>query len=152
MPIHVEVVSQERKLFEEPAADMVIIPGKEGELGVLPRHTPLLTTMSFGELRIKKGNAEESFVIYGGIVEIRPTKVVVLADAADFTSDLSLEEIEAARERAAKILAEGPPPEEHTLIASELRRAELAVHVIRKTRSRAGNVRIRSQVDESTDE
>lgn len=149
MPIRVEVVTQERRLFEEAAADMVIIPGIDGLLGVLPNHTPLLTTMDYGELRIKKGNAEESFIIYGGIVEVRPDKVVVLADAADFAANISLEEIEAARERAAKILAEGPPPEEHTLIAAELRRAELAIDVVRKTRSRAGTVRIISKTDEN---
>lgn len=152
MPIHVEVVTQERKLFEEKQADMVVIPGVEGVLGVLPRHTPLLTTMSLGELRIKKGNAEESFVIYGGVVEIRPDKVVVMADVADFAADINLEEIEAARERAAKILAEGPPPEEHTLLVTELRRAELAINVARKTRSRAGSIRIISQADEDSEE
>ncbi|GIK66266.1 MAG: ATP synthase epsilon chain [Chloroflexota bacterium] len=148
MPIHVEVVSQERKLFDEPNADMVIVPGVEGVLGILPRHTPLLTTMAFGELRIKKGGAEESFIIYGGVVEVRPDKVVVLADAADFTADVNLAEIEAARERARKVLDEGPPPEEHAHYAAELRRAELAINVARKTRSRAGGVRIVSQMDE----
>jgi F-type H+-transporting ATPase subunit epsilon len=147
MPIRVEIVTQERRLFEEPAADMVIIPGSEGLLGVLPNHTPLLTTMSYGELRVKKGSAEESFAIYGGVVEIRPDKVVVLADAADFAADISLEEIEAARERAAKLLAEGPPPEEQALIAAELRRAELAINVARKTKSRAGTIRIISKSD-----
>ncbi len=151
MPIHVEVVTQERKLFEEPFADMVVIPGIEGEMGVLPRHTPLLTTLAFGELRIKKGRAEESFIIYGGVVEVRPDKVVVLADAADFAADISLEEIEAARERAAEILAQGPPPDEHQLIAAELRRAELAINVARKTRSRAGNIRIISQTDDNNE-
>lgn len=150
MPLHVEVVTQERMLFEEREADMIIIPGAEGEMGVLPNHAPLLTTMKLGELRVKKGNAEESFVIYGGVVEVRPDKVVVLADAADFTANINLAEIEAARERAAKILAEGPPPEEHSLIAAELRRAELALDVTRKTASRAGSIRIVSQERDTT--
>lgn len=145
MPIRVEVVTQERRLFEEPEADMVIVPGIEGLMGILPNHTPLLTTMGFGELRIKKGSAEEDFAIYGGIVEVRPDKVVVLADAADFGADINLTEMEAARERAAKILAEGPPPEEQALIVAELRRAELALNVARKTKSRAGTVRIISK-------
>jgi len=72
MTIHVEVITQEGRLFEEQAADMVIVPGSEGEMGVLPHHAPVLTTMGFGELRVRKGNAEESFVIYGGVVDIRP--------------------------------------------------------------------------------
>ncbi len=58
MPIHVEIVTQERKVFEEREADMVIVPGSEGEMGVLPHHAPVLTTMGFGELVVRKGNKE----------------------------------------------------------------------------------------------
>jgi F-type H+-transporting ATPase subunit epsilon len=152
MPIRVEIVTQERKIFEEPEADMVIVPGVAGELGILPRHTPLLTTMKLGELRVKKGNAEESFVIYGGVVEVRPDKVVVMADAADMSAELSVEDIEAARNRAAQRLEEGLPPDEYQKMASELRRAELALDVVRKTRSRAGTVRIASRADTSFEE
>jgi F-type H+-transporting ATPase subunit epsilon len=148
MPIHVEIVSQERKLFEEPEADMVVVPGSEGELGILPRHTPLLTTMKFGELRVKKGNAEESFVIYGGVVEVRPDKVVVLADQASLTAAINLDEMEAARARARKLLDEGPPPEEQSLIFSELRRAELAINIAQRTRSQAGSIRILVEEEE----
>ena len=143
MPIHVEVVSQERKLFEEPAADMVIIPGSEGVLGVLPHHTPLITTMNYGELIIRKGAAEEYFAIYGGVVEVRPDKVVVLADAADFADAINLREMEEARERIKKVMAEGVPPEDQEFVAHELKRAELAINLSRKTQSRAGQIRIR---------
>src|SRR5690606_27267265 len=108
----------------------------------LPNHSPLLTTMKYGELVVKKGSAEESFIIYGGVVEIRPDKVVVLADEADFTANVNIQEIEDARNRAAKILAEGPPPEEQSLYLAELRRAELAIDIYRRTRSRAGSIRI----------
>ncbi|PJF43707.1 MAG: ATP synthase F1 subunit epsilon [Phototrophicales bacterium] len=142
MPLHVEVVTQERKLFEDKAVDMVIVPGSDGVLGILPNHTPLLTTMKFGELIIRKGRAEESFAIYGGVVEVRPTKVTVLADAADFSADISMEEAEEARERARKLLEEGVPEDERTRLLHELRRAELAINIARKTRSRAGSVRI----------
>ena len=61
MPIHVELVTQERKVFDEPEADMVIIPATEGEMGILPHHAPVLTTMGFGELVVRKGPAEERF-------------------------------------------------------------------------------------------
>lgn len=142
MPLHVEVVTQERKLFEDKAVDMVIVPGSDGVLGILPNHTPLLTTMKFGELRIRKGRAEESFAIYGGVVEVRPTKVTVLADAADFSANISLEEAEAARERAQQLLAEGIPEDQRARLLHELRRAELAINIARKTRSSAGSVRI----------
>lgn len=136
MPIHVEVVSQEKLLFDEPQADMVSIPGSEGTLGILPNHTPLLTTMKFGELIVRKGNAEEVFAIYGGVAEVRPDKVVILADAADFASDISLREVEEARERARRLLAEGVPEHEVRIVSDELRRAELALTIKRKSEGR----------------
>ena len=83
MPIAVEVVTPERIVFSEPEADMVIVPGVEGEMGILPRHAPVLTTLGYGELIVRKGRAEERFAIFGGVVDIRPDKVVVLADLAE---------------------------------------------------------------------
>jgi F-type H+-transporting ATPase subunit epsilon len=147
MPIHVEVVTQERLIYDEPNADMVILPGSEGVLGVLPRHTPLLTTLDFGELRIKVGNREEAFAVYGGIVEVRPDKVVVMADTAQKADEIDLELAEAARRRAEDMMQKGPPPDDVAVIMQELRRAELAVRVRRRTQSRAGSVRIRSTAD-----
>ncbi|MEL7236055.1 MAG: ATP synthase F1 subunit epsilon, partial [Chloroflexota bacterium] len=88
MPIHVEVITQEDKIFDEPEADMVVVPAAEGEMGVLPNHAPVLTTLAFGDLIVRKGDAEEHFAVYGGIVDIRPDKVVVLADMADTAADL----------------------------------------------------------------
>jgi len=147
MPIHVEIVTKEKLILDMPDADMVILPGSEGVLGVLPRHTPLLTTLDFGELRIRKGNAEEVFAVYGGIVEVRPDKVVILADMLDHADDIDLELAEEARRRAAEMMRQGPPAEEIAIIAQELRRAELAVRVRRRTQSRAGTVRLRQTAD-----
>ncbi|MBN1964704.1 MAG: ATP synthase F1 subunit epsilon [Anaerolineae bacterium] len=150
MPIHVEIVSQERVVWDEPKADMVVLPGSEGVLGVLPRHTPLLTTLSFGELRVKKGDQEEVFAVYGGIVEVRPDKVVVLADLAEHADEIDLGQVDEARRRAEDMMRQGPPPDEVSIIAHELRRAELAAKVRRRTQSRAGTVTIRrSDEDES---
>ncbi len=142
MPIHVELVSQEKKLFDEPNADMVIIPAVEGEMGVLPNHAPVLTTMGFGELVVRKGNAEERFAIYGGVVDVRPDKVVVLADMADSSYQLDLQAAEEARARAAQILAEGVPEDQNREALLALRRAELAVKVSRKVRSGGSMLRI----------
>ena len=142
MPLHVEVVTQQRKLLDLPDADMVVIPAREGVMGVLPNHSPILTTMQYGELIVKRGNAQESFIVYGGVVEIRPTKVTVLADEASFTGGINIREAEAARDRIAQILEEGVPPEEQTLYLQEMRKAELAINVYRRTQSRAGSIRI----------
>lgn len=140
MPIAVEVVTQEQRVFSEPEADMIIIPGSEGEMGVLPRHAPVLTTMGFGELIIRKGTREERFAIYGGVVDVRPDKVVVLADLAESSYDLDMEAIEAARERASKMLEEGLPEEQNREAALALRRAELALRIQRKIQQRSGAV------------
>lgn len=147
MPIHIEVVTQERQILDEPNADMIVLPGSEGVMGVLPRHTPVLTTLDIGELRIKVGTQETVLAIYGGIVEVRPDKVVVLADMAEQADEIDLEAAEAARRRAQEMMRKGPPPDEVAIISQELRRAELAVRVRRRTQSRAGTVKIRSSVD-----
>lgn len=136
MPIHVEIVTQERKVFDEPEADMVVIPGTEGEMGVLPHHAPVLTTMGFGELVVRKGNAEERFVIYGGVVDVRPDKVVVLADLAESAYALDAAAIEAARSSAAELLAKGLPPEQNREASLALRRAELGLRIQRKIQAR----------------
>jgi F-type H+-transporting ATPase subunit epsilon len=147
MPIHVEVVTQERKVFEEPEADMVLIPASEGEMGVLPHHAPVLTTLGFGELVIRKGEAEERFAVYGGVVDVRPDKVVVLADLAESSFELDMQAIESARERAAKLLAQGIPPEQNRQAALELRRAEMALKIKSKLQARGSVLRIVDQQD-----
>lgn len=140
MPIAVEVVTQERLVFSEPEADMVIIPASEGEMGVLPRHAPVLTTLGFGELIIRKGRAEERFAIYGGVVDVRPNKVVVLADLAESSFEIDAEAMERARASAAKMMAEGLPPEKNREAALALRRAELAIKIQRKIQARGVQV------------
>ncbi len=140
MPLHVEVVTQERRVFEEPQADMVVIPAAEGEMGILPHHAPVLTTLGFGELIIRKGGAEERFAIYGGVVDVRPDKVVVLADLAESSFSIDSAAAEAARERAAQMVREGLPPEQNREAALALRRAELAIKISRKVAGRGSQV------------
>jgi F-type H+-transporting ATPase subunit epsilon len=145
MPIHVELVSQERKVFEEPEADMVVIPGAEGEMGVLPHHAPVLTTLGFGELIVRKKGAEERFAIYGGVVDIRPDKVVVLADLAESSFDLDMEAVEAARQSAQKMVEEGVPGTINREATLALRRAEVAAKITRNIQNRAPVMRIIEQ-------
>ncbi len=137
-----EIVTLEKKIFDEPEADMVIIPASEGEMGVLPRHAPVLTTLGFGELIVRKGNAEERFAIYGGVVDVRPDKVVVLADLAESSFAIDTETIGAARENAQRMMAEGVPPEINRQAVLALRRAELALKIQRKIQQRSGVLRI----------
>ena len=101
----------------------------------------------YGELRVIKDRVEDVFAVYGGVVEVRPDRVVVLADTAAVAEEIDLELEEAARRRAQELMAQGPPPDEVAIIAQELRRAELAVRVRRRTQSRAGVVRIRESAE-----
>ncbi len=140
MPIAVEIVTPEKVVFSEPEADMIIVPGSEGEMGILPRHAPVLTTLAFGELIVRKGKAEERFAIYGGVVDIRPTKVVVLADLAESSFDIDAAAAEDARARAADLMEKGVPEEENRQAALTLRRAELALRIQRRVQSRGSAV------------
>lgn len=142
MTIHIEVVSQERLVFEDTAVDMVVVPATEGIMGVLPRHAPVLTTLDFGELIVRKGNAEERFAIYGGVVDVRPGKVVVLADLAASSFDLDAEAAQEARERAQKLIQEGVPAEDNRQAALALRRANLELKISRNLSQRSPVMRI----------
>jgi len=106
MPLQLEIVTPERLAYSDEV-DAVQLPGIEGELGVLPHHAPLISTLGVGELRIRKGGAEESFAIVGGFLQVLPTKVVVLAETADMASEIDLEKAQEARREAEKALESG---------------------------------------------
>ena len=106
MPLLLEIVTPERLAYSEEV-DSVQVPGIEGELGILPHHAPLVSLLGVGELRIRKGGQEELFAVAGGFLQVRPDKVVVMAETADLASEIDLEKAEQARRDAEKILAEG---------------------------------------------
>ena len=106
MPILLEIVTPERLAYSDEV-DSVVLPGSEGEMGVLPHHAPLVSTLGIGELRIRKGGAEESFAIVGGFVQVRPDKVVVMAETADMASEIDLEKAQEARREAERALESG---------------------------------------------
>lgn len=106
MPLLLEIVTPERLAFSD-TVDAVVVPGIEGELGILPHHAPLLSTLGLGELRIRRGNTEESFAIVGGFVQVRPDKVVVMAETADLSSEIDLEVALEARREAERALETG---------------------------------------------
>ena len=106
MPLKLEIVTPERLAYSDEV-DAVVLPGSEGELGVLPHHAPLVSTLGVGELRIRKAGQEESFAIAGGFLQVRPDKVVVMAELADMASEIDLEKAQAARREAEKALETG---------------------------------------------
>jgi F-type H+-transporting ATPase subunit epsilon len=106
MPLQLEIVTPEREAYSDEV-DAVFCPGVEGEFGVLPHHAPLLSLLGVGELRIKKGGDEEFFAIAGGFVQVRPDKVVVMAELADLSSEIDLEAAEQARNEAERAIQQG---------------------------------------------
>ena len=106
MPLHLEIVTPERRAFEGDV-DEVIVPGSEGEMGILPHHAPLISMLGQGVLRLKRGGEEQEFAIFGGFLQVRPDRVVVLAETADLASEIDLERAERARREASQILEGG---------------------------------------------
>ena len=106
MPLLLEIVTPERQVFSDQV-DSVVVPGSLGELGVLPHHAPLVSTLGVGELRIRKGGSEEFFAIVGGFLQVRPDKVVVMAETADVASEIDVAKAEEARREAERALESG---------------------------------------------
>jgi F-type H+-transporting ATPase subunit epsilon len=127
--IRLEIVTPERLAYEDDV-DAVTLPGSEGELGVLPHHAPLITTLGIGELRIRKGGSEEAFAIVGGFLQVRPDKVVVMAETADMASEIDLERAQEARREAEKAIASGiHEPADLAAARASLQQALLRIRV-----------------------
>lgn len=135
MPIRCEIVSQDRMVFEGDV-DIVVLPGSAGEMGILPHHAPLLTTLKYGIIKVRTKNEEEIFTVAGGVAEIQPDIVTVLADAAENVVEIDLDRAEAARKRAEEMLGKGIPADTDTYLAVEaaLRRSNLRLDAIRRYR------------------
>ena len=106
MPLQLDIVTPEKLAYSDEV-DAVVLPGSEGELGVLPHHAPLISTLGAGELRLRKGGVEESFAIVGGFLQVLPDKVVVMAETADMASEIDLEKAQEARRDAERALESG---------------------------------------------
>ncbi|MFN8457351.1 MAG: F0F1 ATP synthase subunit epsilon [Anaerolineae bacterium] len=132
--LHLEIVTIERKMFDDQV-NMVIAPGSEGMLGILPRHAPLITSLTFGELQIKKdGHEDQFFAIGGGFMEVQPDHVVVLADAAERAEEIDVTRAEAARRRAEEFLAKAKEDVDFATAEVALRRSILRIKVAERRR------------------
>lgn len=140
--LHLEIVTIERRVYDDEV-NMVVAPGSEGMLGILPRHTPLLTALSYGELQIKKdGQEDQFFAIGGGFMEVQPNRVVVLADSAERAEEIDVERAEAARRRAEDSIAKAPEELELERAESALRRNITRLKVAERRRgARARSMR-----------
>jgi F-type H+-transporting ATPase subunit epsilon len=148
MPIRCEIVSQDRTVFEGDA-DMVVVPGMDGEMGILPNHAPLLSTLKFGILKVRYRGQEQFFAVAGGVIEVQPDIITVLADAAENVSEIDITRAEAAKRRAEEMLRKGPPPDTDAYLAMEaaLRRSNLRLEAARRFRGARQSSRIPGQGD-----
>ncbi|HLH71281.1 MAG TPA: ATP synthase F1 subunit epsilon [Candidatus Dormibacteraeota bacterium] len=140
MGVQLRVVSVERSLFEGEVDGLgrpfLVVQGAEGELGILPRHAPLLTTLRPGPLLIRNGSEEITLFVGGGFLEVLPDRVTVLADVAERAEEISEEAADAARRRAQERLAGVVSPEEQQELLRALAVAEARLRLARVRRGR----------------
>ena len=135
MPLQLEIVSPERRAFTDEV-DMVVVPGSDGQLGILPHHTRLITALGIGELRIKKGGTEQSLLISGGFVEVRPDKVVVMADLAEHSDEIDEARAVEARKRAEEQLEQATDSVDLARVRAALQTALMRERIAVRRRSR----------------
>lgn len=142
MPIRVEIVSQDRMVYEGEA-DIVMVPGTEGLMGILPNHAPMLSTLKFGVLTVRSKGEELLFTVAGGVVEVQPDIITVMADAAENVLEIDLARAEAARKRAEELLEQGPGPDPDAYLALEaaLKRSNLRIEAARRFRGQRPTLR-----------
>ena len=138
MPMLLEITTAERQVFGEEV-DMVIAPGVDGQLGILPRHAPLMTMLQPGELTIRKGGADTFFAVSGGFMEVLGDRVIILADACEHSDEISEERAQEAMRRAQERIAGRPAEMQLERALTSLRRAQARLDTVRRRRSRAGS-------------
>ena len=135
--IHVDIVSAEGEIFAGEA-EMVFVPAKEGELGITPRHAPLLTLIKAGEVRVKTADGETSVYVGGGALEVQPHKITVLADTALRAHDLDEAAALAAKQRAEEALANSEDKIDQAHALAELAQAAAQLKLLEKLRKTRG--------------
>ncbi len=137
--LRVQIVTAERQVLAEDDVDMVVAPGSEGFVGILPRHAPLLTTLNPGIIRIKKDGTETAMSVGGGFLQVSRDRVLILADTAEREEEVDSARAEEARKRAQQALQEamkGGMPVQAEAARLALRREMARVKVAQRRRRR----------------
>lgn len=130
-----EIVTAEQTVYSDDI-DMLVAPGVEGQLGILPQHAPLMTMVQPGELLVRKAGEETVMAITGGFMEVRYDKVVILADAAERAEEIDIARAEAARKRAEERLKVGAPDVDAARAQAALARALVRLKVAERRKAR----------------
>jgi F-type H+-transporting ATPase subunit epsilon len=128
MPMHLNIVTAEREVLSEDV-DQVNAPTKDGRIGVLPRHTTLLTVLDVGVLDIIKGSQRTEYALSGGFMEVLPDRVTILADTVERADEIDETRAERARQRAEELLQEHRSEQDMVLAEAQLRRAMIRLRV-----------------------
>ena len=140
MTLKVEIVTAEELVYSEEDVDQLVVPGVEGELGVLTLHAPLLTMIQPGVLRIVKGDDEVEIAITGGFIEVRDNRITILADAAERAEEIDVERAEEARRQAQRRLEEREAEVDLAQVQAELAQALARIKAVTRRRRRRGGV------------
>lgn len=135
--LSVEIVTAERQVYREQDVDLVVAPGSEGSLGILPRHASLLTMLTPGSVRVKKGADETEMAVSGGFLQVHNNRVLILADAAERAEEIDIARAEAARRRAEQAIQEAVregAPAQVEAARMALRRSLARLEVARRRR------------------
>jgi F-type H+-transporting ATPase subunit epsilon len=146
MPLTVEIITVERVVRVEQNIDVVIAPGSEGQLAILPKHAALMTTLDPGMLVFRRAGVEEDFSISGGFMEVLHNRVTILADAAEAAEEIDLQRAEAARQRAEQRLrSQGPGSHDVDMARARasLQRSLMRIRVAERGRRRGTDGRPR---------
>lgn len=146
MPLTVEVVTAERVVRVEQGVDVLVAPGSEGQLAILPHHAALMTTLDAGELIIRRAQQEDSFAVTGGFMEVNKDRVTILADASEAAEEIDIARAEAARARAEERLRRAREQSARDVdiarASAALQRSLLRLRVAGRRRQRPGPPRV----------
>ena len=134
MPLHLEIVTAERIVLSDDV-DQVNAPTKDGRVGILPRHMPLITSLTEGELSIIKNGVRTEFAVFGGFMIVLPDRVTILADSCDRSDEIDLDRAEEARQRAEERIAQRKSDQDMIQAEAELRRAMMQIRIAQTKRN-----------------
>jgi len=134
--IKLEIITAERQVYSDDV-NTVVAPGVEGELGILPHHAPLITMLKPGEVLIRKDSEETYLFVSGGFLEVRPDKIIILADASERCEEIDVERAEAAKHRAEESLKTRIPEVDVAQTQAALLRALLRLRIAERRRRKS---------------